>query len=79
MLFTSSDTKRTLMHLFLFTNSAQIELVVVKNAKYYYADFLDFYCKCFWKNSRFNRILMDAVWNFNKNQNSKKEAASLDC
>jgi len=27
MLLTSSDTKRTLMHLFLFTNSAQRELV----------------------------------------------------
>ena len=26
MLLTSSDTKRTLMHLFLFTNSAQREL-----------------------------------------------------
>ena len=29
MLFTSSDTKRTLMHLFLFTNSAQRELVSI--------------------------------------------------
>ena len=29
MLLTSSDTKRTLMHLFLFTNSAQRELVSV--------------------------------------------------
>ena len=27
MLLTSSDTKRTLMHLFLFTNSAQRELI----------------------------------------------------
>ena len=29
MLLTSSDTKRTLMHLFLFTNSAQRELVSI--------------------------------------------------
>ena len=29
MLLTSSDTKRTLMHLFLFTNSAQRELVLI--------------------------------------------------
>ena len=29
MLLTSSDTKRTLMHLFLFTNSAQSELVSI--------------------------------------------------
>ena len=29
MPFTSSDTKRTLMHLFLFTNSAQRELVSI--------------------------------------------------
>ena len=29
MLLTSSDTKRTLMHLFLFTNSAQRELVII--------------------------------------------------
>jgi len=29
MLLTSSDTKRTLMHLFLFTNSAQRELVTI--------------------------------------------------
>ena len=29
MLLTSSDTKRTLMHLFLFTNSAQWELVSI--------------------------------------------------
>jgi len=29
MLLTSSDTKRTLMHLFLFTNSAQGELVSI--------------------------------------------------
>ena len=29
MLLTSSDTRRTLMHLFLFTNSAQRELVSV--------------------------------------------------
>ena len=30
MLLTSSDTKRTLMHLFLFTNSAQRELVSIR-------------------------------------------------
>ena len=29
VLLTSSDTKRTLMHLFLFTNSAKIELVSI--------------------------------------------------
>ena len=29
MLLTSSDTKRTLIHLFLFTNSAQRELVSI--------------------------------------------------
>ena len=29
MLLTSSDTKRTLIHLFLFTKSAQIELVSI--------------------------------------------------
>ena len=29
MLLTFSDTKRTLMHLFLFTNSAQKELVSI--------------------------------------------------
>ena len=29
MLLTSSDTKRTLMHLFLFTNSSQRELVSI--------------------------------------------------
>ena len=29
MLLTSSDTKQTLMHLFLFTNSAQRELVSI--------------------------------------------------
>ena len=29
MLLTSSDTKRTLMHLFLFTKSAQRELVSI--------------------------------------------------
>ena len=29
MLLTSSDTKRTQMHLFLFTNSAQRELVLI--------------------------------------------------
>ena len=45
MLVTSSDTKRTLMHLFLFTNSSQRELVSIctqsmhnraRNLKEYY-------------------------------------------
>ena len=35
MLLTSSDTKRTLMHLFLFTNSAQRELVSICNCQFF--------------------------------------------
>ena len=34
MLLTSSDTKRTLMHLLLFTNSAQRELVSICTQRY---------------------------------------------
>ena len=34
MLLTSSDTKRTLMHLFLFTNSAEKELVSICKLEY---------------------------------------------
>ena len=43
MLLTSSDTKRTLMHLFLFTNSAQRELVLI-HVRRVYATAINFPC-----------------------------------
>ena len=45
MLLTSSDTKRTLRHLFLFTNSAQRELVSICTQIYTTA--IDFPCLTF--------------------------------
>ena len=43
MLLSSSDTKRTLMHLFLFTNSAQRELVSIY-VRRVYATAINFPC-----------------------------------
>ena len=42
MLLTSSDTKRTLMHLFLFTNSVQRELF--QYVRRVYTTEINFYC-----------------------------------